>query len=216
MQKQSENTTMGEKKTESPDNSESEFFDIDEQIEQAEDIPGEESSERVERSSGPLMVEIKELYEKLEEKDSEFNKLHQRYLRALADYENLSKRSRAERTRLLKQANDQLLLKLLDIANSFQKAEASWSKDPLDYEEISVGFQAIQKQFLSFLKNEGVTPIQALGEIFDPNFHEVIHVRSSPDVEEDTILEEVETGYLLNSSLLRPAKVIIAKQNLDS
>jgi molecular chaperone GrpE len=216
MQKQSENTTMREKKTETPDNSESEFFDIDEQIEQAENIPGEEASESVERSSGPLMEEIKELYEKLEEKDSEVNKLHQRYLRALADYENLSKRSRAEQTRLLKQANEKLLLKLLDIANSFQKAEASWSKDPLDSEEILVGFQSIQKQFLSFLKNEGVTVIQATGEKFDPNFHEAVHVRSSPDVEEDTILEEIETGYLLNSSLLRPAKVIIAKQNLDS
>lgn len=216
MQKQSENTEMGEKKTESRDNGESEFFDIDEQIEQAENIPDGEASENAERSSGPLMVEIKELYEKLNEKDGEFNKLHQRYLRALADYENLSKRSRAERTRLLKQANDKLLLKLLDIANSFQKAEASWSKDPLDYDEILVGFQAIQKQFLSLLKNERVTPIQVLGEKFDPNFHEVILVRSSPDVEEDIILEEVETGYLLNSSLLRPAKVIIAKHNPDS
>ncbi|MFW9777315.1 MAG: nucleotide exchange factor GrpE [Candidatus Heimdallarchaeota archaeon] len=205
---------MVEKKTKTPDDSESEYLDIDEQIEQAETMSNQKTPESAERPSEPLLAEIKGLYEKLEEKDDEYNKLHRRYLRALADYENLRKRSQAEQARLLKQANEKLLLKLLSIAHSFQKAETSWVKDQLDPDEILTGFQAIHKQFQSFLKNEGVKPIQALGEKFDPNLHEVVSVRSSSE-EEDTILEEIETGYLINSSLLRPAKVIIAKQNQE-
>ncbi|MFW9854045.1 MAG: nucleotide exchange factor GrpE [Candidatus Thorarchaeota archaeon] len=205
---------MGEKKTKTPNNSENDYLDIDEQIEQTEATPSQETSKSAERPSEPLLAEIKELYEKLEEKDDEYNKLHRRYLRALADYENLKKRSQAEQARLLKQANENLLLKLLNIAHSFQKAETSWVKDQLDLNEILTGFQAIHKQFQSLLKNEGVKPIQALGEKFDPNLHEVVSVRSSSE-EEDTILEEIETGYMINSSLLRPAKVIIAKQTQE-
>ena len=75
------------------------------------------------------------------------------------------------------------------------------------------GFQVVSNQFELIIRNEGVERIKAVGEKFDPNYHEAVYVKPVPDVEEDTVLEEVQAGYLLNSSLLRPTKVVIAKKN---
>ncbi|MCK5342525.1 MAG: nucleotide exchange factor GrpE, partial [Candidatus Heimdallarchaeota archaeon] len=76
------------------------------------------------------------------------------------------------------------------------------------------GFNAVQKLFSTILKNEGIERIIAKGEKFNPNFHEVVFVKHDAKFEEDTILEEIQVGYLLNSKLLRPSKVVISKNPL--
>ncbi len=137
-------------------------------------------------------------------------------MRALADYENLEKRTRTERTRIVKQANERILLKLVDLADTFEKAEAEFSNNKsTNTDSILDGFQAVHKQFKTILKNEGIERIKALGEKFDPNFHEVVFVKQDSDYEEDIILEEVQIGYLLNSDVLRPTKVVVAKPKIE-
>ncbi|MHA2306303.1 MAG: nucleotide exchange factor GrpE, partial [Candidatus Hodarchaeales archaeon] len=77
------------------------------------------------------------------------------------------------------------------------------------------GFKAINNQFSSILKKEGIERIPSLGKKFDPNFHEVIFVKSDSNNEENIILEEIQVGYLLNSELLRPAKVVVTKKPIE-
>lgn len=156
--------------------------------------------------------EIVRLQNELEEKIEENKRLKSHHLRALADYENLSKRTKAERLKLLKSANADLLTKLLELADSFEKGAGSLSESSVTLDVVKEGFQAIESQFFTILKNEGIERSSCLGEKFDPSLHEVIFVRSDSNVEEDTILEEVQAGYKLNSVLLRPSKVIIAKK----
>ena len=133
-------------------------------------------------------------------------------MRALADYENLSKRTKSERIRLLKSANEDLIKKFLELADSFEKGKASFSESTVNLDVVKDGFNAIESQFFTILKNEGIERIACLGEKFDPSLHEVILVKSDSSVEEDTILTEVQAGYRMYSVLLRPSKVIIAKK----
>ena len=152
------------------------------------------------------------LYKQLEEKDELYERLHKRYLSAMADYENLEKRTKADRGTILKQANKRLLFKLLDLSDSFDRAERSMSsRESITVDSVIEGVKAVRKQFDTILRNEGIKKIEAIGRKFDPNFHEVVFVKPDSDSEEDTILEEVEVGYLLNSRLLRPTKVVVVK-----
>ena len=99
---------------------------------------------------------------------------------------------------------------MLELADTLEKAKSSFV-DPSNNIEIKEGFEAIEKQFFSILHNEGVERLECLGEKFDPAFHEAVFVRTDSGEGEDIILEEVQAGYTLNSTLLRPSKVIIAK-----
>ncbi len=202
-------------------NSEPEVVDIDYQIEEAEKIDqtskskgkDEIASKTTLSSENEALKEIKQLYEKLEEKETEYTKLYDRYLRALADYENLEKRNRNEFSRLTKQGNRKLLLKLMDLADSFERANATLFSVSTTEEKILVdGFKAVFTHFDSILKNEGVTRINAVGKPFDPNYHEAVYTKKDDNVDEDIIIEEVQAGYMLNDELLRPTKVVIAKK----
>ncbi|UCE15037.1 MAG: nucleotide exchange factor GrpE [Candidatus Heimdallarchaeota archaeon] len=212
---------MDQKKSKN-DESKTEIVDIDYQIEEAanEDhtTSNKTNSENSVLSKGinrsELLDEVQGLYKKLEEKDEQYDKIHRKYLRALADYENLDKRTKANHATIVRQANERLLLKFFDLADSFEKAEKSiTSKESINLDSVIEGFRAIHKQFKTILKNEGVEKVAAIGEKFDPNFHEVVFAKPDPDSKEDTILEEVQVGYLLNSRLLRPTKVVVAKND---
>ncbi len=209
-------------KNNKPDNkNESEFIDIDYQIEEAEDDITSSTGKEKEKNSISLQEisdtnvvnELKSLYKQIEEKDDQYNKVYSRYLRALADYENLEKRTKSEKQRIIKQANENLLLKLIDLVDTFEKAEKPVSTNEITgLNSVVDGFKAIHKQFMTILKNQGIKRIKAQGEKFDPNFHEVVFVKFDSNVDEETILEEIQSGFLLNTELLRPAKVVVAKK----
>ncbi len=215
---------MSQKNSKNSNENEEEIVDIDYQIETTEDKTPQNTETKQVSISGlteraankELFDELERVYKQLEEKDELYDKAQKNYMRALADYENLEKRTRTERTRIVKQANERLLLKLVDLADSFEKAEAEISIDKsTTHESLVDGFHAVHKQFKTILKNEGIKKIPAIGEKFDPNFHEVVFVKPDSETEDDIILEEVQIGYLLNSIVLRPTKVVIAKTKTD-
>ncbi len=224
MQVQSEKNTMSQKNNNSKDNEKSDFIDIDYQIEEADNNSSNSSKEieliephlNAQSEDNELIKELKSLYKQIEEKDVQYEKIHSKYLRALADYENLSKRTKSEKTRIIKQANERILLKLIDLADTFEKAEKELTTlDSVTSEKAIDGFKAVHKQFSTILKNEGVERISSLGEKFDPNFHEVIFVKPDSNNSEDIILEEIQVGYILNSELLRPVKVVVSKKSTE-
>ncbi|UCG02991.1 MAG: nucleotide exchange factor GrpE [Candidatus Heimdallarchaeota archaeon] len=215
---------MNQKSPSNSNENEEEIIDIDYQIEKA-DVETPQKAENNEETvssltegsaNKELFEELERIYKELEEKDELYDKAQQNYMRALADYENLEKRTRMERAEIVKQANEKLLLKLVDLADSFEKAEAELSANKSEtLDSIVEGFQAVHKQFKGILKNEGVERIPAIGEKFDPNFHEVVFVKPDSNTEDDIILEEVQIGYLLNSKVLRPTKVVVAKTKTE-
>jgi molecular chaperone GrpE len=120
--------------------------------------------------------------------------------RALADYQNLEKRIAEEKGSWIKTANKNLLLQLLPGLDSLLLAEKHTQDE---------GVKLSIKHFLDILENEGVKKIETVGKDFDPNLMEAA---GTVQGEENKVIEEVRTGYLLYDSVLRPAQVIVGKQ----
>lgn len=208
-------------KEHTPQNTEnnSNFYDIDKQIKESDskNVKILTNSKSMDSKSNQiseaeeLESQIEKLQEELEKQEKNNQKDKKRYLRALADYENLEKRTKAERSRFLKNANANLLTKLLELADTLEKAKSSFLDSSTNNDVLKEGFLAIERHFFSILNNEGVERLECIGKKFDPAFHEAVFVKTDSGEEEDIILEEVQAGYTLNSTLLRPSKVIIAK-----
>ncbi len=140
--------------------------------------------------------ELEQLKVKLESADDS-------YKRALADYQNLQKRVSDERRDLILAANRDLLLRILSVLDTLVLANKH---------DESEGLKVAIKQFEDILKSEGVTKVETKGLEFDPQFMEAVAIDSG---EENKVLEEMRSGFMLNDKVLRPAQVKVgsAKQN---
>lgn len=156
-----------------------------------------------------LEEEIKVLEKELRDK----NELAQEYLKRLqylqADFENYKKKVLKERDEFSKYANEKLIFKLLEVLDNLERAlsSASGGKKPL-----VTGVEMILKQLQGILEWEGVTPIQALGEIFDPHKHEAVMSVTTGKYPENSVVEELQKGYSLKSKVIRPALVKVEKR----
>ncbi|HSX40952.1 MAG TPA: nucleotide exchange factor GrpE [Candidatus Saccharimonadales bacterium] len=143
-----------------------------------------------------------------EEKNSETEELREKvvqleewYKRTLADYQNLEKRTAQERHEIIINANRQLLLKILPVLDTLMLANAHVQNEGL---EVSI------QQFLNVLKDEGVTRIETVDKPFNPHLMECVTIEKG---KENTVLEELQPGYMLADKVLRVAKVKVGKEN---
>lgn len=135
--------------------------------------------------------------DKLTHKLTEFEN---NYMRALADYQNLQKRTLEEKQNWIKAANKDLILRLLPILDTLMLAQKHIQND---------GLKVAIDQFLEALKNEGVKPINALNQDFDPNLMECVTIQEG---EEGKVLEELRAGYIINNKVLRAAQVKVGSK----
>ena len=139
----------------------------------------------------------------------ERDEFYDRLLRKTAEFDNYRKRVERERREAAQYAAGDLLEALLPIVDDFERAlRAEAGPDGESYRQ---GIELIYKQFTDLLARRGVTPIEAVGHPFDPNFHQAITYESSPGRAEGEVIEEVRRGYKLGERLLRPAMVKVAK-----
>ena len=129
--------------------------------------------------------------------------LYDRLLRKQAEFENYKKRVERERSEFVQFASSELMKKLLTALDSFDLALRNTGGDLR-------GFELIYKQLQDTLARFGLKPIEAKGQKFDPNIHQAVATQPDNEVEENTILEEMRKGYMLNGRLLRPAMVTVA------
>jgi molecular chaperone GrpE len=145
----------------------------------------------------------------LEEMRHRANTEHEAYLRALADFSNYKRRTDEEKERLRGIVNENLLLGLLPIVDNFERALQSASTTK-DYEKLVTGVNAILRQMQDFLTKEGVTPIDATGQPFDPNYHNAVLRHETTEYPENTVVEELQKGYTRGDRVLRPSMVKVA------
>jgi molecular chaperone GrpE len=144
-----------------------------------------------------------------EELRKEKDALQDRLLRTAAEFDNYRKRMERERGEFAAYASGEVLLDLLPIIDNFERAlQAPAGGDP---EALRKGVELIHKQMLEVLRKRGVKPIEALGTMFDPNFHQAVIQESSADHREGEVIQELQRGYMLGERLLRPAMVKVAK-----
>ena len=130
-------------------------------------------------------------------------------LRSQADFDNYKKRSAREKEDALKYANSSLLEKLLPIVDNFElglTAARSQGEDS----PIFSGMNLVLKQLNDFLGQNGLQPIEAVGQKFDPNLHEAIAHEPSAQVPEGQVVRQTRRGYRFKDRLLRPSSVVVS------
>ena len=155
--------------------------------------------------------EIKDLKSKLEIKTGEAEESYDRLLRVSAEFENYKKRTAREMADFKKYANQSLLRELLPVIDNLDlaikaAAEASDNTDAC----LLDGVELTRKEILKVFENFHVEPIDALGKPFDPNFHEAVMREESDEHPENTVVNELQKGYLMHDRLLRPSMVVVA------
>ena len=148
--------------------------------------------------------------DELEKYRKEAAENYDKYLRVSADFENYKKRMARDRADLIQYGNEKLIRDLLPVLDSLGRA-LDHTTEPDEASPLIEGLRLVEKQFLSVLENNGVQPIQAKGERFDPNFHEALFQVDTTEGESNLVVDELEKGYLLNGRLLRPSKVSVSK-----
>jgi molecular chaperone GrpE len=131
--------------------------------------------------------------------------------RAQADFINYKKRSEQEKQELSKFANSVLILSLLPVLDDFERA---FSSLPPKMEKLSWldGIKLIERKLWAILQAQGLSPIKALGEPFDPQFHEAVRQDKG---KEGIVIEEVQKGYMLEDRIIRPTMVVVGNGEED-
>lgn len=153
----------------------------------------------------PAEAELAALKAKAAKADDYYDRL----LRAAADLENYKKRAERERADLLKFGQEELMGELLVVIDNFERASASAGGSPAA-KGIVDGVALIRKQLLGILAKFGLSPIEAVGKPFNPEFHEAVAQVETDAQPEGTVVGERLKGYTLNGRLLRPSVVTVA------
>ena len=164
----------------------------------AADAPeGETQPEEEEKSADDSEREIEKLKEALAaEKD--------RALRLQADFENFRRRTAKEKEELAAVITQEFLKDLLPLVDNFERA---MSAEGNDLETFQKGVGMISTQFSGILKKHGLEVIETEGKKFDPNFHQAVMRVQNPDLEDETIAQELQKGYVAKGRVIRPSMV---------
>lgn len=179
----------------------------DAQASQPPEKPEEKEPQEIETKQVPSET----VKQEVEDAKTRANQLYEALQRLSADFENYKKRIAKERQEIILSSNAKLILKLLDIYEGLKKA-ISASPSEIDSNYLN-GVKMLHDEFSRILKNEGLEPIETVGKPFDVRKHEVLLQQVNDDLPEDTILEEIQTGYMLNSRVLRHAKVVVSQKS---
>lgn len=176
----------------------------DETVEQTEDRPVEHDLEVLRAELQSVREELKKARES---SDGSLSKL--KYL--MADFDNYRKQMERQAASKAESAKAELLLKFLNIRDDYLRALSVANQAKTEAVVIE-GLDGILKNIDSLLSSEGVREIETVGTPFDPNVHDALAHSARDDVEENTITAEIRKGYMLNSKVLRPSLVEIAKK----
>jgi molecular chaperone GrpE len=152
------------------------------------------------------------LLAKYRELEGELSEAQERVLRTAADAENFKKRLQREKEEQTRYTNESFMRELLPVIDNLERA-LEHSEAGADQGGLGEGLNMTLKGFLDTLTRFGCTPVEAAGKPFDPNFHEAVSQEESDDHEPNTVLRELQKGYLLKERLLRPAMVIVSKRS---
>jgi molecular chaperone GrpE len=170
---------------------------------QADDGSNIDSESGAEAYIVALQAELEEARIKAEESEK-------RILYVQAEFQNYRRRKEDEFKELQRFANGELLLGVLPIVDSFERAVAA-AEQTQNFESLLAGLNGTLKQLHTFLQKAGVQAIEALGKEFDPKFHEAIGHTESDEYPPHTVAEEVQRGYLMKDRVLRPALVKVTE-----
>lgn len=159
----------------------------------------------VEQPAGETLVE-----DPIAKLQGEVTQLRDQALRDRAEFDNTRKRLQREKEEAIGFANSRLLERLLPVLDNFELGLSAARQSAGDSAIVN-GMSMVQKQLEDFLREQGLQPIDAVGEKFDPNLHEALGEESAAEVPEGHVIRQLRKGYKLKDRLLRAANVFISK-----
>jgi len=168
----------------------------------------EEENNSSTMESNPLEPHIDELTTPLELEKQRSSELEEKLKLVLADFQNLSRKTQTDIENGVNSKINEFALDFLQIYDDFVRAKEVFSESEIN----SDGLDSILKNMDSLLEKYHIKAIDALGEIFNPNFHEAISIISDPDLDDNTITKELRKGYISHERVIRPTLVEISKK----
>mgnify|MGYP001588005009 CR=1 FL=1 len=159
-------------------------------------------------SSESSQTNVEELTKFLDLEKQKVIETDEKLKRALADFQNLTRKTNSDIENGVNAKIDEFVLDFLKIYDDFVRAKDVFSENKINTD----GLDSILKNMDSLLKKYHVTPIDALGEIFDPNSHEAISIITDPDLDDNTITKEIRKGYISQNRIVRHTLVEISKK----
>lgn len=163
-----------------------------------------------------IVDHLKEMEARLESVEQEAKEAHDRFLRVSAEFENYKKRSAREIDEFRKFANESLIREMLTVVDNLERALNSSNNDNQANSHIAEGVDMTLKEILKVFEKFNVKPIEALGKPFDPNFHQAAMREETNERPENTVLNELEKGYMIHDRLLRPAMVVVSMPKVNT
>jgi molecular chaperone GrpE len=169
--------------------------------------------ERVDAIKTPSRIELAERIEQLERELEEARRADEEHRnnwhRSAADFANYKRRTDEERATLGQFANAVLIGKLLGVLDDFDRALESVPAEQV-HDPWAEGVQLVERKLRNVLESEGVTPIEAMGQPFDPNLHEAVVHEDTAEHPDNQVIGELQRGYRLHDRVIRPSLVRVA------
>lgn len=164
----------------------------------------EEAPEEAAAADAAMQEEIEALKGQVDGLNKDLQEKKDRLLRLQADFDNFRRRSAKEREEISAVVTQNFCKDMLPLLDNFERAMAAETKD---VEAFQKGVEMIFTQFQEILKKNGLEHIEAIGQKFDPNFHQAVMRVEDPDKEDDTVAQEFQKGYMVKGRVIRPSMV---------
>jgi molecular chaperone GrpE len=165
----------------------------------------EVENEGAEQGAETIPEDIESLQTALDAEKKKAEEYLANWQRSQADFINYKRRTEQERLEFNSFANANLVLSILPVLDDMERALEAVPAKYKKHDWVE-GVRLVERKFKTTLEGQGVKQIHALGEVFDPNYHEALRQAKG---KEGVILEEIQKGYMLNDKLLRPARVVV-------
>ena len=173
------------------------------EVEEGEEVPAEGEAP-AEQEAVEEKDELTLAKEEIESLKTQVQEKEERALRLQADFENFRRRTAKEKEELSAVVTQGILKDMLPLLDNFERAMAAEAKD---IDSFKQGVEMIFKQFGEVLVKNGLEHIEVEGQKFDPNFHQAVMRVENPDLEDETIAQELQKGYMVKGRVIRPSMV---------
>lgn len=172
-------------------------------------VKGTNDSSPQSAEGGTDLSEVSQLRAQLEEAQKNAQFLKDQLLRKAAEFENYKRRTETESLNFIRSANEGLISALLPILDDFVRS-LKVGQEAKDFDAFYKGVELILAKLQKVLDHQGVKRFESVGKPFDVDYHDAMLQVPRPDVPPQTVIEEVEPGYMLHGRVLRHAKVIVS------
>ena len=148
--------------------------------------------------------------EKKDKKDEKIEELNDRLMRQMAEFDNFRKRSEREKSQMFEIGAKDIVEKILPVIDNMERGLATVAPEVLETDAFAQGMEKVYKHFMTVLEQAGVKPIEAVGNEFNPDFHNAVMHVDDEAVGENIVVEEFQKGYMYKESVVRHSMVKVA------